>query len=95
MLLSYENVGHMAMTISIRLDPETEHVLRRQLEAAGVPLSAFVREAIREKLERDAAQPTPYEIGEPLFGRWASGDDDRSLRRKALIRERLRAKHRG
>lgn len=82
------------MTVSIRLDPETEQALRLRLRTEGVPLSAFVREAIREKLARDETRPSPYQVGEPLFGRYASGDDDRSLRRKALIRERVGAKHR-
>jgi predicted DNA-binding protein len=82
------------MTISIRLDPDTENSLRRHLAAAGTPLSTFVREAIRDKLARVEEPPTPYLAGEALFGRHASGDTDRSVRRKALIRERIHAKHR-
>lgn len=85
---------YLGMTISIRLDPETETALRRRLEVDRVPLSAFVREAIQEKLARGAGEASPYSLGEPLFGRYASGETDRSLRRKELIRERLHAKHR-
>jgi Arc/MetJ-type ribon-helix-helix transcriptional regulator len=83
------------MGISIRIDPETETALRRRLSAEGVSLSDFVREAIREKLEKDEhGQATPFTVGEPLFGRYASGEQDRSVRRKALIRERVHAKRR-
>lgn len=82
------------MTISVRLDPDTESRLRRRLEADGVPMSEFVREAIREKLARKQRETTPYALGEDLFGRYASSDTDRSVRRKELIRERLHAKHR-
>ena len=82
------------MTISIRLDPETEALLRGRLLREDVSLSEFVREAIREKLERGDVPATPYRIGEPLFGRYASGDTDRSERRKDLLRERISAKHR-
>jgi predicted DNA-binding protein len=82
------------MTISIRLDPDTEDALRRHLAAEGVALSAFVREAIRDKLAHAEEPSTPYATGAALFGRFASGDSDRSTRRKALIRERVDAKHR-
>jgi hypothetical protein len=82
------------VSISIRLDPETEKALRRYLEVERIPLSAFVREAIQEKLARGAGEVSPYSLGEPLFGRFASGEADRSLRREELIRERLHAKHR-
>lgn len=82
------------MTISIRLDPQTEAELRQRLHAEGIALSHFVREAIREKLARGEVQDSPYALGESLFGRHQSGDADRSSRRKALIRERLRERHR-
>ncbi|MEA3642047.1 MAG: ribbon-helix-helix protein, CopG family [Lamprobacter sp.] len=83
------------MTLSIRLDQQTQEALRQHLEQSGVTQSTFVREAIREKLARYAPEAsTPYQLGEPLFGRYASGETNRSQQRKALIRERLDAKHR-
>jgi predicted nucleic acid-binding protein/predicted transcriptional regulator len=57
------------MTVSIRLDEETEARLRRLLKQKGGSLSAFVRAAIAEKLEREGKKPTPYELGKHLFGR--------------------------
>lgn len=80
--------------ISVRLDQDTENALRHQLRETDVPLSAFVREAIREKLGRMPTPSTPYELGASLFGRDSSGQSDRSLRRKAILRERFDAKHR-
>jgi len=83
------------MSISIRLDPATEAALRRRLLADQRSLSDFVREAIQEKLRVDEPEtPTPWSIGEPLFGRYSSGEGDRSQRRKELLKERLDAKHR-
>lgn len=83
------------MALSLRLDQETQEALRQHLERAGTTQSAFVREAIREKLARSSPEAsTPYQLGEPLFGRYASGDTNRSQARKTLIRERLGAKHR-
>ena len=82
------------MTISIRLDHETETALRQRLEHDGLALSDFVRAAIREKLAQTDENASPYQLGESLFGRYSSGEQDRSLRRKELLRERLHAKHR-
>jgi hypothetical protein len=82
------------MTISIRLDRETETILRQRLEHEGIPLSTFVRDAIREKLARVDDELSPYRLGETLFGRYSSGENDRSQRRKDLLHERFHAKHR-
>ncbi|WP_141699062.1 hypothetical protein [Candidatus Thiosymbion oneisti] len=83
------------MTISIRLDPGLKTALQRRLSERDLPLSAFVRQAISEKLEREGQEAGPYAIGEHLFGRYSSGETDRSERRKQILRERFREKHRG
>lgn len=57
-------------------------------------MSAFVRDAISEKLVREEGEAGPYSIGKPLFGRYSSGDADRSEQRKQIVRERLGEKHR-
>jgi Arc/MetJ-type ribon-helix-helix transcriptional regulator len=83
------------MTVSLRLDEALEAELRRRLARNGIPLSDFVRQAIREKLARDAeSADDPYTLGQHLFGRHASGERDRSQRRKQIVRERLDARHR-
>ncbi len=82
------------MTISVRLDEETEAQLHRLLTQKGGSLSAFVRAAILEKLEREVAKPTPYELGKHLFGRDRSGPGDLALNHKKYYREKMRAKHR-
>ncbi|WP_295435463.1 ribbon-helix-helix protein, CopG family [uncultured Thiodictyon sp.] len=82
------------MTISVRLDPATEAALRRQVLSRGVPLSEFVRDAIREKLAAADMPNTPYAIGKAVFGRYASGDTDRSVHRKEVLRDRFRDPHR-
>lgn len=86
--------NHANMTISIRLDEKTEAALRQRLSEEEVPLSEFVREAIREKLARGAAKESPYELGKALFGRYSSGATDRSAHRKQIVRERLNEKYR-
>ncbi|MEZ5453659.1 MAG: ribbon-helix-helix protein, CopG family [Thiothrix sp.] len=82
------------MSLSIRLDKTLEESLRRRLQAEHISLSDFIRDAIREKLAKDDGQNNPYALGQHLFGRYASGRDDLSSNRKALLREKLNAKHR-
>ena len=82
------------MTVSLRLDDAMEAELRRRLARDGTPLSDFIRQAIHEKLARDRESSDPYTLGQPFFGRHASGEQDRSQRRKQIVRERIDAKHR-
>ena len=82
------------MTITIRLPHALEAELRARLNARGVGLSDFVRDAIAEKLGREPTEtPSAYDLGKELFGRHGSGRDDLSTDRKALLDEMLRAKH--
>jgi Arc/MetJ-type ribon-helix-helix transcriptional regulator len=82
------------MSLSIRLDKPLEELLRRRLQLDGMSLSDFIRDAIREKLTKADNKSSPYELGQHLFGRYGSGRDDLSTNRKALLREKLNAKHR-
>nr|VFJ67238.1 MAG: Ribbon-helix-helix protein, copG family [Candidatus Kentron sp. DK] len=82
------------MTLSIRLEPEIEAAFRRHLARSNTSISQFARDAIREKLARTADEMTPYDLGEPLFGRYASGETDRSRRHGEGVRKRIHAKHR-
>jgi hypothetical protein len=82
------------MTVIVRLDEETEGKVRRLIEQRGGSLSAFVRAAIIEKLQREATKPTPCELGKHLFGRYRSGLGDLALNHKKYFKEKMRAKHR-
>jgi hypothetical protein len=83
------------MTITVRLPEKLEADLRARLDTLDVGLSEFVRQAIAEKLERESAtKPSAYELGKHLFGRYSSGRSDVSENYKAILREKLRAKHR-
>jgi hypothetical protein len=82
------------MTITVRLPQKLETRLRARLNGSA-KLSAYVRDAIAEKLEREpAATPSAWDLGKHLFGRHGSGRRDLSTRRKALLDEALRVKHR-
>lgn len=81
------------MTQSVRLDEKLKAELRRQLARTGKTFSQYTREALAEKLERDAGKKSPYELGKHLFGKFSSGRSDLSVRYKEVVREKLRAKH--
>jgi hypothetical protein len=82
------------MTVTVRLDAELEARLRHLLAERGGSLSAFVRAAILEKIDREGNNPTPYELGKHLFGRDMSGPPDLALNHKKYFREAMRAKYR-
>lgn len=83
------------MTISIRLEKPIEEALRRQIQIQNATLSAFVRDAILEKIEREKSdKPNPYKLGKMVFGLYSSDRNDLSTNRKAILKEKLRAKHR-
>jgi len=75
------------MTVMIGLAEHTEAKLRRLLKERGSSLSAFVRAAIAEKLEREAKKPTPYELGKHLFGRYGSRLGDLASNHKKYLKE--------
>jgi len=83
------------VTITIRLPEKLEAALRARLEAQGIGLSDFVRDAIAEKLEREPVKKlSAYSLGKHAFGKHGSGRDDLSTNRETILDEILRAKHR-
>jgi Arc/MetJ-type ribon-helix-helix transcriptional regulator len=83
------------MTVTVRLDEDTEAKLRRLLKQKGVTVSDYVRAAIAEKLDRETKKPTPYELGKHLFGRYSSNREDLAENSELILREMFRAKRRG
>lgn len=81
------------MAISLRLDRTLEHDLAKLVKAEGVSKSTLVRSLIVEYVARKQGCPSPWELGKDVFGRAGSGRRDLSTNRKAVLREKLRAKH--
>lgn len=92
------------MTLTVKIPAETEAKLHERVSTDELALSVFVLQAIAEKLEREPRegtpaaalpdQPTAYECGKHLFGKYSSGREDLSENYKAILKEELRAKHR-
>lgn len=85
------------MTITIRLPEKLEAKLRARLQGGDTPLSDYVREAIAEKLEREPApaKPSAFELGQHLFGKFSSDRSDLAENADEIVKDIIRAKHRG
>lgn len=80
------------MKICIDLKQEQEQQLSLFLQQHQLELSEFVKIAILDKLTRETHLSD--ELEETVFGRFSSGDTERSVLRKQLIREKIHAKYR-
>ena len=66
------------MAISVRLDPETEALLRRMARAAGRSKSWVVREAVAAYALNAPPGRTPFEALAPFIGAGGTGETDLS-----------------
>ena len=74
--------------LSLRLDKETERVLRRAAEREGISVSEWVRRCVAARLARES-RPTPWDLGKDRFGRHASGHVDRAAQSERLLKDKL------
>ena len=75
------------MTLTVKLDPQLEQLLRQRSAALGRTASDVVRTALEAYLaEPPAARlaPSPYELGAALFGRHRGAADLAGTRKAAL-----------
>ena len=77
--------------ITLRLDPKLEQAINNTAKNLGLTKSELIRKSINEYLGK-LKKPTPWEVGEDLFGKYSSGLGDLSIRRKDLIKDKIRAK---
>jgi hypothetical protein len=62
-------------------------------EKENLTKTDLVKEALVEYLDKKEAAQSPYELGADLFGRYESGDSDRSAEYRTRIKEILRDKY--
>jgi len=77
--------------ITLRLDPKLEQAVNNTAKNLGLTKSELIRKSISEYLGT-LKQPSPWEAGKDLFGKYSSGLGDLSSKRKELIKGKLRAK---
>lgn len=82
--------------ISVRLEPELEQRLTYLSEQRKISKSQIIKDSLGlyfQAIEAEQNASTAFQLGEGLFGRYSSGDSDRSVRHKQAIKNKLRAKN--
>lgn len=81
--------------ISIRLNDELSLQLEQYCEQTQLSKSQLVKEALASYfagLQAENEKKSAFDLGADLFGKYSSGDGDRSLNYKQQLKEKLRAK---
>ena len=77
--------------ITLRLDQKLEQQINNTAKNLGLSKSELIRKSISEYLSK-LKQPTAWDIGEDLFGKYSSGLGNLSSDRKELIKSTIKAK---
>ena len=74
------------MTVTVKLDPAMEELLRRRAVATGRSASEVIRAALQSYLasEEPATARSAFALGQDLFGRHAGAPDLAQQRKRAL-----------
>jgi RHH-type transcriptional regulator, rel operon repressor / antitoxin RelB len=79
--------------ITLRLDPDLEKEVSVTAKNMGLTKSDLIRRSILEYLEK-LEKPSAWQLGKDYFGRYSSGQNNLSVDRKKILKEKLRAKRR-
>ena len=79
--------------LTVRLPEELEHEIDRLATEEKTTKTQIIRRALERYLETQRNRRSAYELGESLFGKYGSGESDRSTTYKQRIREKISAKH--
>ncbi len=82
------------MPISIRLGDQLEHRLNAVTKRLRVNKSEVVKRSLEAYLDQLEPRKSAYQLGKDLFGADASMIRGVSANYKALLKKKLRAKHR-
>jgi hypothetical protein len=78
--------------ITLRLDQKLETDIQTTATMMGLSKSELIRVSVAEYIKKQK-KPNAWELGTELFGKYASGKGNLSVDRKALIKEKIKAKH--
>ncbi|MDR0642617.1 MAG: ribbon-helix-helix domain-containing protein [Treponema sp.] len=79
---------------TIRLPYDMEEKLNAASRAQNRSKSEFVREALAQYFAQDETEKSSWEVGEPYFGKYGSGDGNLSVDYKNRLKDKIRAKRR-
>lgn len=77
--------------ITLRLDEKLEQELNRLAEQMGTNKSVLIRKSIQQFIDQQK-QISAWELGQDLFGNYASGKTNLSKDRKQLLKQKIAAK---
>lgn len=77
--------------ITLRLDPQLEQTINQVAYQMGISKSELIRKSITNFLGT-LDKPSAWELGNDVFGKYASGQNDLSSNRKTLIKDKIKAK---
>ena len=75
-----------------RLPADTRHKLIALSRIKGKAKSDIIKESLDLYYEQEENEMDSFTLGEPYFGNYSSGDNDRSTTYKERLRDSLRAK---
>ncbi len=78
--------------ITLRLDQTLETEIQTTAAMLGLSKSELIRVSVTEFIQKQK-RPDPWDLGNDLFGKYASGDGNLSVNRKAIMKEKIKAKH--
>lgn len=77
--------------ITLRLEPELEQTINNVAHQMGLSKSELIRKSITEYIDK-LEKPSAWELGQDVFGKYASDNANLSKNRKKLIKEKISAK---
>lgn len=77
--------------ITLRLDQKLDQIVSNTAKNLGLTKSELVRKSLVEYISKLNKQ-NAWEAGKDLFGRHASGKGNLSSNRKALLKDKIKAK---
>ena len=77
--------------LTLRIDQKLETDLLATAKMMGVSKSEVIRLSLSEFIQKQK-KPNSWELGSDLFGKYASGDGNLSVNRKAIMKEKIKAK---
>jgi hypothetical protein len=75
-----------------RLPDDLEQLLTAASNMQHKPKTYFVKEALAQYFYKEENEQTSWEVGEPYFGQYGSGDGTLSVTYKDQIKEKIRAR---
>ena len=77
--------------ITVRLEPQLELTVNTLARQMGISKSEFIRNSIATFID-SLKKPSPWALGNDVFGKYASGQGNLSTDRKRIVKEIIEAK---